>query len=631
MLEAPVATAPRTAGRGGQRFPALVWALLHVPLLLVLYFQPVAAAVASVPPAYRGWLWPTFLPQALVVGLLPFLCALPLSRWPRLFRFTAPALAGLLTVVLALDSQVYGAVGFHLNGFFLRIVMQPKGLAEVGVTAANVATFLIAALGWVLLDALVGAWFIRRFARPARAWTLAVAILVLGTVERIYGQGLTHFAGPAVFAASGVLPLQVPVRMSRIMRKVFGGRRPDPFAKADALRLPAGIPASEIRFERKPDVLFVVAESLPHDHLDERTLPNVWRHAAAEGARFTRHYSTASATHYALFSLMYGIQAQKLEATVGAGRRPMLFPAFRENGYDVRILAASCVDWMGLKETVFGGVQDALETWCENAGDVRDRQMMARAREITASTPRDRPLFLFLFYVGSHFDYVYAPQDKLFEPEWDGRGGIKATTADGASIKNRARNSARTVDRLLEEFLVEFEAKRGRAPLVVFTGDHGEEFRQKGHIGHGSDVTDEQVHVPAAIFGPGAPRGVFDAPTSHVDFAPTLFSLLGDRHPPSLYADGMDMFQVPQDRFVVATVGWEPRYAVIGRDLKLRMYAGLGTADITDPDDRPLPDGPQRLAANAARMMRALRGDPEPAAAQAQPSAVAPANASTAH
>jgi hypothetical protein len=39
------------------------------------------------------------------------------------------------------------------------------------------------------------------------------------------------------------------------------------------------------------------------------------------------------------------------------------------------------------------------------------------------------------------------------------------------------------------------------------------------------------------------------------------------------------------------------------------MYAGLGTAQITDPWDQPIPDGPARMAAAAGRILKALRGD----------------------
>ena len=124
------------------------------------------------------------------------------------------------------------------------------------------------------------------------------------------------------------------------------------------------------------------------------------------------------------------------------------------------------------------------------------------------------------------------------------------------------------------------------------------------------------------------PQGVFDAPTSHSDVVPTLLALLGDDHPPSLYADGVSMFEAPHGRFVVSTVGWEPEYAAIGDDLKVTMYAGLGTSRITDPDDQPLPDGPARMAASAGKILRALRGETQdatqPRSATSPASAVAP-------
>jgi membrane-anchored protein YejM (alkaline phosphatase superfamily) len=218
-------------------------------------------------------------------------------------------------------------------------------------------------------------------------------------------------------------------------------------------------------------------------------------------------------------------------------------------------------------------------------------------------------VFLFLFFFGTHFNYFLDREDEVHQPFWDGAGGIKATSSPGPLIEARARNAAHKLDRLLDGFLERFERTRGRTPLVVFTGDHGEEFRQKGHLAHGSAVTREQIHVPAVWLGPGVPQGRFDAPTSHADVVPTLFALLGDRHPPSLYADGLSMFEAPRDRFVVSTVGWEPLYAAIGADLKVTMYAGLGTARITDPDDAPLPDGSARMAASAGRILKALRGE----------------------
>src|SRR5690348_5621760 len=97
----------------GQRFPALVWPLLHVPLFLALFWPGITAAVRATPEPFRAWLWPTFLPQATSLALLAWLVAWPFSLVPRTYRYAAPAVSALVTFVVALDAQIYGSVGFH--------------------------------------------------------------------------------------------------------------------------------------------------------------------------------------------------------------------------------------------------------------------------------------------------------------------------------------------------------------------------------------------------------------------------------------------------------------------------------------------------------------------------------------
>src|SRR5512133_696950 len=141
----------RAAGDGGAglRFPALVWALLHVPLFLALFAPGIGAALRATPEAYRVALWPTFLPQATLLALVAFALALPFSLAPRAYRFAAPLLAALVTAGVALDARVYHSVGFHLNGFFFRFLVQPNALTEAGVPLTDVAIFLAGAVAFV--------------------------------------------------------------------------------------------------------------------------------------------------------------------------------------------------------------------------------------------------------------------------------------------------------------------------------------------------------------------------------------------------------------------------------------------------------------------------------------------------
>jgi arylsulfatase len=87
--------------------------------------------------------------------------------------------------------------------------------------------------------------------------------------------------------------------------------------------------------------------------------------------------------------------------------------------------------------------------------------------------------------------------------------------------------------------------------LVVLTADHGESLGEHDYwFAHGWYVSDEELHVPLLVHGPGIPRGRRVAATvSLVDVAPTLLDLLHVERPgsmegeslrPLLAADGPD-------------------------------------------------------------------------------------------
>jgi membrane-anchored protein YejM (alkaline phosphatase superfamily) len=590
-----------------------VWALLHVPLFLLLYNSSLGLAIAGVRPAFKVLLWPAFALEAALPALLAFAAALPFSLHRRSYRVAAPLVAGVVTMAVALDSQIYRALGFHINGLVVKVLVQPGSLRETGIPAWEAVAFVGVAALWLGLELAAGGWFLRRFAtpRPALRWALLALGLLL--VERVYTATLAFYGGPAVFAAGQALPLQVPLRMNRFLAKVTGRgttELSDPFgpgAERSAARLPLGIPAGTVRFTRRPDIVLVLIESLRADFFDSLTMPRLVRRAE-QGSVFPRHYASASSTHYTLFSLFFGLQSQKMDAIVGSGRAPLLFGALKANGYRSRLLAASSVDWMGMKATVFGDVQGDLDTNFPGIGARRDSAMVARAEAWVAAADT-APVFVMLFFDGTHFNYTYPPRSARFAPVWDAGSTIEASRIAPELILRRARNSAYEVDWKLDEFLTWFAQRRGKAPLVLVTGDHGEEFKEHGHIGHGSGVTNEQIHVPMVVLGDSVPRGRFEGVTSHIDLVPTLFALLGDRHEPQVYADGIPMYDAPAGRFVLATVGWEPRWCAVGTDLKASFYgldAGFGGVTVTDPQDRPLPDGDARFAARAADILRAF-------------------------
>ena len=85
-------------------------------------------------------------------------------------------------------------------------------------------------------------------------------------------------------------------------------------------------------------------------------------------------------------------------------------------------------------------------------------------------------------------------------------------------------------------------AATGRAPRswVVVTGDHGEEFKDHGSMGHGRRLYEETIHVPLIIgraagqAGAGATGRRVAAPVSGIDLFPTIAALAGAAAPAGL-------------------------------------------------------------------------------------------------
>lgn len=606
--------------------PALVWCVLHGLLSLALFGGSLLAAAEPLAAAVRPWVLAGSLVQALFIGLLIFVAGLPLVLLGRHYAPAVALVTALAVALLGVDSLVLSSLGFHINGLVLAVALQPRALSETGLSHTEV---LLAALGTAAvlgLDVWAGVRFMRALHGPRRVLRLVLGLLLLCSGERLLNAYLIFSHGTAVLHAATTLPLQAPVRMNTLLTRYTGV----PSAAGPRLGLSpeAGVPAASIdpasvHFTRRPDIVIILVESLRDDFFREDVMPNLWRRAA-DGTRYLFHHSGASSTDYSLFSLFFGLEAQRRDAVVGAGRAPLLFPALRQNGYHQAFFAASSVDWMGLKDTVFRDVQGGLRTDYQGRSHLRDEAMVKDALSVVETAPKDTPLFLFLFFAGTHFDYDYPPRSEVFTPAWDGTGGLATTRVPAEQLKARAWNAAYEVDTKVEALLSRIEAVRGRRPLILFTGDHGEEFREHGRVGHASDVTESQLHVPMVIFDERLPPGEVDAVTGHIDVVPTLFDLLGDTHEPAQLGDGIPMTRPDASRYLLTTIGWEPRYALIGQQLKVRFGAGLPGTEVTDLHDNPLPDARTRFAAEAPRILRRLRGESEAPSAAAVAAPAAP-------
>ncbi len=76
--------------------------------------------------------------------------------------------------------------------------------------------------------------------------------------------------------------------------------------------------------------------------------------------------------------------------------------------------------------------------------------------------------------------------------------------------------------------------------IIVFTADHGEEFRDHGMLMHGTSLFNELIRVPLILVRPGERGGrVVEQNVSLLDVAPTLLDLVG--LPPEAHFEGRSL------------------------------------------------------------------------------------------
>jgi arylsulfatase A-like enzyme len=412
------------------------------------------------------------------------------------------------------------------------------------------------------------------------------------------------------------------------------------------------------RARRLPDVVVVVADTLRADRLGSYGNPRgltPWLDAfGADGARFARTYAPCSWTNPSVASLFTG----RYPSQHGVGRFDSKLPA--EEVTLAESLGAAGYDRYGftanfrLSEDL--GFGQGFQVWFPYVADdgakvridriVRDALAFIDEQRLTGASWRfwrrwlRPPLFLYLQLMEPH-----AP----FQPPrpWRERFGIAASPEVDRALNddfidpsrwNRIDDAGLDVLRSLYDAEVAaldaglaplFDGLRERGFLrdgiVIVTADHGEEFREHGFLGHGTNLYDDQLRVPLLIQAPGGRPGVvIEEPVSLVDVAPTLLDLLGldpePRHEgrslrPSLYGHGVGRRDLLAEllptspkgdlaRHDAALVRWPAKLlldrTLPGRPLRTELY------DLAnDPGERH--DDPPVLMPERAALLDALQ------------------------
>lgn len=302
----------------------------------------------------------------------------------------------------------------------------------------------------------------------------------------------------------------------------------------------------------QPDVLLISVDTLRADHVgayghDRPTTPNLDA-LAARGTRFAHARSPAPWTLPAhttmltgLLPLQHGVTDDHLQLSADT---PVLAERLAAVGYATGGFVASL--FVGPRFGLNRGFEVFEDFDLRTGRDNLTRsptaeQVVDAALGFVRGRPGE-PVFLFVHLYDAHYPYeAPSPWDTAFDRP--GQAGdaryVSYEAHQGrplppeqlahqlAQYDEEIRYADAQIGRLLDAF-----AAAGRAPLVVVTADHGEEFFERGSWGHAHTLYPEQLRVPLILAGPGVPAGeVQEAVVGLQDIAPTLATLVGAEPP----------------------------------------------------------------------------------------------------
>ena len=298
----------------------------------------------------------------------------------------------------------------------------------------------------------------------------------------------------------------------------------------------------------RPNLLFIVVDSLRSDRLapygSERPTPAISA-LAKQGVVFEQSYSSAPWTMPSVATMFTGLAPTRHGVTntdaLMSDELETLAERLLSKGYATSAVVSHHM--IGKKFRFNQGFESFDQELARGHRFVSSElltQLASRELGRLSRDPDGKPFFLFVHYFDPHYDYRDHPQYDYANKSagrLNGKEGIgqlrrmlsSMSEEELTFLRDRYDEEVRFTDAAIGRLLDRLDRlKLSENTVVVFTADHGEEFRDHGWLGHTQSLYRELVHVPLVMRGPGLDSSRrFSAPVSAVDLAPTLLELLG--------------------------------------------------------------------------------------------------------
>jgi arylsulfatase A-like enzyme len=309
---------------------------------------------------------------------------------------------------------------------------------------------------------------------------------------------------------------------------------------------------------KRPNVILIVIDTLRADHLGcygyhRNTTPNIDK-LADNSFLFNNAVATAPWTLPSIASILtsqypcvLGIRDKinKID-----DRFPLLSEELKIHNYITCGIVSHVLVSMRLG---FGkGFDHYIEKEEADHKGTSSREVTNMALSFLKENHR-KPFFLFLHYFDPHYNYLLHERYNYY-PSY--KGSIRSGHPIGNLWHRRSTLTEDDIKYLISLYDSEIsytdehigilidELKRMSIDdntIVIITADHGEEFMERGWIGHTITLHQELVRVPLIMKFPEYKERTIDTPVSLIDILPTVYKHLDLQIPDTLEGTALDL------------------------------------------------------------------------------------------
>ena len=547
--------------------------------------------------AYGSYSFIYLLPAIILITLMRFFFE---SRL-RTMMIISVALSLVSLLLVFADQIIYDLFRFHFNSFVVNLIFTPGGIESLGASDDSYTGFALVAVRMLSVQIAVwylSVWLVVRFSSVKiilRGLLVVFFVSVLG--ERIlYGLSDAQNYG-TILESSRAYPFYKKTTFKTFAKKIGIDVK-----RQDKLKVQSS--SNRLRYPLKPvvwnndieqyNIVILMAESLRGDRLTSEIMPKSWNFAQ-QVQHFKHHYSSGNGTREGMFGFFYGLPGSYWSSFLYAQQSPLLMQRLLELGYQHDFRTSAHFSYPEFDKTIFADfpMADLYEAPSDIDPVARDEKNITGLIDFMENRDRDKPFVSFMFFESTHARYSFPDSAKIFTPVLEkldySSMSRKKLRPYAKQLLNRYSNSAHWVDHQVGrvfEYLTDNNMLDNT--IVIFSGDHGEEFMEHGFWGHNSSFVQAQIETPLLVSYPGMGAGVIERTTSHMDISVLLMRALGATNLVGDYAIGQDLFN-DEPRPYIITSDWHS-IGIITPDFKYRIpYTNeVINYPITTPGDQSM-------------------------------------------